>query len=221
MTDRLTAIRVLVADDQALVRGGLRLLLDSVTDIVMVGEASTGTEVVELARQLLPDVVLMDVRMPQMSGVEAARIICSDPSMSAVRIMMLTTFDIDEYVFDALRAGASGFLLKDADPETLLDAIRTVAGGETLLAPGLTSRLVAEFARQTPIGVAAPAGLQGLTQREIEVLRLVGQGLSNSEIGAALFISPATARTHVGRVLQKLEARDRAQLVVQIGRASL
>ena len=207
-------LRLLVADDQPLVRSGLRMLVDSADDMVIVGEAATGAAAVEMARELLPDVVLMDIRMPEMDGVEATRRICADPLMQDVRIMVLTTFDLDEYVFGALRAGASGFILKDADPDDLLEAIRLVASGETLLAPAATARLVAEFVRQPSADRTVPTDLAELTEREREVLALVGRGLSNTEIGAEIFISPATAKTHVGRVLQKLGARDRAQLVV-------
>lgn len=192
----------------------MRMLVDSVDDMVIVGEAATGAAAVEMTRELLPDVVLMDIRMPEMDGVEATRRICADPSMRDVRIMVLTTFDLDEYVFGALRAGASGFILKDADPDDLLASIRVVAGGEMLLAPAITGRLVAEFVRQPAADRAVPTDLADLTEREREVLALVGRGLSNTEIGAAMFISPATVKTHVGRVLQKLGARDRAQLVV-------
>lgn len=215
MTPEKTApLRLLVADDQPLVRSGLRMLVDSVDDMVIVGEAATGAAAVEMTRELLPDVVLMDIRMPEMDGVEATRRICADPLTHDVRIMVLTTFDLDEYVFGALRAGASGFILKDADPDELLEAIRLVASGETLLAPTATARLVAEFVRQPSADRAVPTDLAELTEREREVLTLVGRGLSNAEIGAEIFISPATAKTHVGRVLQKLGARDRAQLVV-------
>jgi DNA-binding NarL/FixJ family response regulator len=215
VTDEASApIRMLIADDQALVRSGMRMLVDSADDIEIVGEASTGTMAVQLAHELVPDIVLMDIRMPEMDGVEATRRIGADPSTRDVRVLVLTTFDLDEYVFNALRAGASGFILKDADPDELLDAIRVVAGGETLLAPAVTSRLVAEFVRQPSAEKPVPADLNGLTERELEVLGLAGRGLSNAEIGAELFISPATAKTHVGRVLQKLGARDRAQLVV-------
>ncbi|MDP2299374.1 MAG: response regulator transcription factor, partial [Actinomycetota bacterium] len=183
-------------------------------DMVIVGEAATGAAAVEMTRELLPDVVLMDIRMPEMDGVEATRRICTDPSTHDVRIMVLTTFDLDEYVFGALRAGASGFILKDADPDDLLEAIRLMASGETLLAPTATARLVAEFVRQPSADRAVPTDLAELTEREREVLTLVGRGLSNAEIGAEIFISLATAKTHVGRVLQKLGVRDRAQLVV-------
>jgi DNA-binding NarL/FixJ family response regulator len=214
IADATAQIRVLVADDQALVRSGVRMLVDSAEDIEIVGEASTGTMAVELARELVPDVVLMDIRMPEMDGVEATRRIGADPLTCDVRVLILTTFDLDEYVFSALRAGASGFILKDTGPDEMLGAIRIVAGGETLLAPAVTSRLVAEFVRRPSAETPVPADLADLTERELEVLGLAGRGLSNAEIGAELFISPATAKTHVGRVLQKLGARDRAQLVV-------
>ena len=207
-------IRLLIADDQALVRGGLRMLVDSADDIEIAGEAATGTAAVAMARELLPDVVLMDIRMPDMDGVEATRRICSDSAMCDVRVLILTTFDLDEYVFSALRAGASGFVLKDDDPDDLLQAVRVVAAGETLLAPKITGRLVAEFVRQPSNDRAVPRDLAELTEREREILAAVGLGLSNTEIGAELFISPATVKTHVGRVLQKMGARDRAQLVV-------
>ena len=207
-------IRLLIADDQALVRGGLRMLVDSADDIEIAGEAATGTAAVAMARELLPDVVLMDIRMPDMDGVEATRRICSDSAMCDVRVLILTTFDLDEYVFSALRAGASGFVLKDDDPDDLLQAVRVVAAGETLLAPKITGRLVAEFVRQPSADRAVPRDLAELTEREREILAAVGLGLSNTEIGAELFISPATVKTHVGRVLQKMGARDRAQLVV-------
>jgi len=207
-------IRLLIADDQALVRSGLRMLVDSADDIEIVGEAATGTAAVAMTSELVPDVVLMDIRMPEMDGVEATRRICTDTALSDVRVLVLTTFDLDEYVFSALRAGASGFVLKDAEPDDLLEAVRIVASGETLLAPTITGRLVAEFVRQPSSDRAVPRDLADLTEREREVLTLVGGGLSNTEIGAELFISPATVKTHVGRVLQKLGARDRAQLVV-------
>jgi len=208
-------IRVLVADDQGLVRGGFRMLVDSAPDLEAVGEASNGIEAVLLARDTAPDVVLMDIRMPLMDGIEATRAIVADPKTARARIIILTTFDLDEYVYEALRAGASGFLLKDTDPDTLLEAIRIVAAGEALLAPSVTRRLIAEFARR-PAQVHASLGeLEHLTDREREVFELVAHGLSNGEIATELFISPATAKTHVSRVMMKLGARDRAQLVAQ------
>lgn len=207
-------IRVLIADDQALVRSGLKMLVESAADLEVVGEAGNGAEAVAAVREFAPEVVLMDIRMPLMDGIEATRALVADPATAEVRVLVLTTFDLDEYVFDALRAGASGFLLKDTDPETLLDAVRVVAAGEALLAPSITRRLIAEFARQPESRPADAAGLEQLTEREREVLALVGRGLSNAEIGSALFISPATAKTHVSHVMLKLGARDRAQLVV-------
>ena len=212
MTDA-TPIRVLVADDQALVRGGFRMLVDSAADLEAVGEASNGAEAVALARETAPDVVLMDIRMPLMDGIEATRAIVADPRTANARIIILTTFDLDEYVYEALRAGASGFLLKDTDPDALLDAIRVVAAGEALLAPSVTRRLIAEFARRPATIRASLAELEHLTEREREVLQLVAHGLSNGEIATELVISPATAKTHVSRVMMKLAARDRAQLV--------
>jgi DNA-binding NarL/FixJ family response regulator len=207
------SVRVLVADDQALVRGGFRVLVDSAPDLLAVGEASNGEEAVSLARETAPDVVLMDIRMPLMDGIEATRAIVSDPKTAEARIIILTTFDLDEYVYEALRAGASGFLLKDTDPDALLDAIRVVAAGEALLAPSVTRRLIAEFARRPAHPHAHLDDLEHLTEREREVLGLVARGLSNAEIATELFISPATAKTHVSRVMMKLSARDRAQLV--------
>ena len=214
MTDS-APIRVLVADDQALVRGGFHMLVDSAPDLEAVGEASNGIEAVSLARDTVPDVVLMDIRMPLMDGIEATRAIIADPKTEDTRIIILTTFDLDEYVYEALRAGASGFLLKDTDPEALLDAIRVVAGGEALLAPSVTRRLIAEFARRPAQVRASLSELEHLTEREREVFTLVAHGLSNGEIATELFISPATAKTHVSRVMMKLGARDRAQLVAR------
>jgi DNA-binding NarL/FixJ family response regulator len=208
-----TPTRVLVADDQALVRGGFKVLVDSAPDLVAVGEAANGEEAVELARLTAPDVVLMDIRMPLKDGIEATREIVADPKTQDARIIILTTFDLDEYVYEALRAGASGFLLKDTDPDALLDAIRVVAAGEALLAPSVTRRLIAEFARRPAQPHAHEADLAQLTEREREVLVLVARGLSNAEIAKQLYISPATAKTHVSRVMMKLAARDRAQLV--------
>ena len=207
-------IRVLVADDQTLVRAGFRVLVESAPDLEVVGEAGDGAEAVELARQELPDVVLMDIRMPRMDGLEATRRIVALDRAEAVRVLVLTTFDLDEYVYQALRAGASGFLLKDTPPADLLAAIRVVAAGDALLAPGVTRRLIAEFARRPEPSAVAPAALAALTDREREVLALVARGLSNAEIAELLVVSGATAQTHVSRVLAKLGARDRAQLVM-------
>ena len=207
-------IKVLVADDQTLVRAGFRVLVESAPDLEVVGEAGDGVEAVELARQELPDVVLMDIRMPRMDGLEATRRIVALDRAEAVRVLVLTTFDLDEYVYQALRAGASGFLLKDTPPADLLAAIRVVAAGDALLAPSVTRRLIAEFARRPEPSAVTPAALASLTEREREVLALVARGLSNAEIAELLVVSGATAKTHVSRVLAKLGARDRAQLVM-------
>ena len=207
-------IRVIIADDQQLVRAGFRVLLESADDLEVVGEASTGSEALALARETKPDVVLMDIRMPVMDGLEATREILGDPDLECAHVLVLTTFDLDEYVFEALRSGASGFLLKDTEPEELLEAVRVVARGDALLAPSVTRRLIAEFARR-PAAVRVDEGtLEPLTEREREVVSLVAKGLSNAEIAQELYISPATAKTHVSRAMMKLEARDRAQLVV-------
>lgn len=206
-------IRVLVADDEALVRGGLAVLLRHEPDFEVVGEASDGLAAVRLARHLQPDVILMDIRMPGIDGVEATRRLVADPQTAALRILILTTFDHDENVFAAIRAGASGFLPKDTEPERLLDALRTVAAGDALLAPRATQRLIEEFRRAAPPH-PPKTSLNGLTERELEVLRAVGSGLSNLEIAERLAISYATVKTHVSRLLTKLDARDRAQLVV-------
>ncbi|WP_041626800.1 response regulator [Stackebrandtia nassauensis] len=206
-------IRVLLADDQALVRAGFRALLDSCDDISVVGEANDGEEAFRLIRDMVPDVVLMDIRMPGLDGLAATAKITAEASLTSVRIIILTTFDLDEYVFEALRSGASGFLVKDTEPVELLQAVRVVARGDALLSPGVTRRLVAEFAQRAKEPVSAKK-LEQLTEREREVVALAGTGLSNEEIGAKLFLSPATAKTHISRAMIKLGARDRAQLVV-------
>lgn len=210
-------IRIAVVDDQTLVRSGFTVLLRSAEDIEVVGEASDGAEAVELVARERPDVVLMDIRMPNMDGLEATRrIMTADGSTNQTRVLVLTTFDTDEYVYEALRSGASGFLLKDTLPVDLLAAVRVVASGESLLSPKVTTRLIAEFVdRSTKHAPAEPhPGLETITERETEVLAQVARGLSNAEIGEALFMSAATAKTHVSRLLSKLHARDRAQLVV-------
>jgi DNA-binding NarL/FixJ family response regulator len=212
MTD---PIRVLVADDQALLRASFRLLIDTAPDLTVVGEAATGVEAVDLARAERPDVVLMDVRMPEMDGLEAARRICGSPDLAAVRVLILTTFDLDEYVYAALRGGASGFVLKDTPPGDLLTAIRVVAAGEGLLAPTVTRRLIAEFVRTADTVPRSFSGeLDKLTARERDVLALIAGGLSNTEIAARLHLALPTVKTHVGHLLAKLDARDRAQLVI-------
>ena len=206
-------IRVLLADDQVLVRAGFRALLDAQPDIEVVGEASDGDEAVRLSRSLVPDVVLMDIRMPGTDGLEATRAIAADERLASVRIVILTTFDLDEYVFEALRVGASGFLVKDTEPDDLIAAVRAVARGDALLSPGVTRRLIAEFAARAK-EPRPTTELDALTEREREVMALVGEGLSNEEIADRLVVSPATAKTHVSRAMVKLGARDRAQLVV-------
>jgi DNA-binding NarL/FixJ family response regulator len=208
------SVRVVVADDQLLVRAGFRVLVDSAPDLEVIGEAGDGVEAVELARRERPDVVLMDIRMPRMDGLEATRRIVADELLGGVRVLVLTTFDLDEYVYEALRAGASGFLLKDTPPADLLAAVRVVAAGDALLAPSVTRRLIQEFARRPEPAAVAPAALDALTDREREVLALVARGLSNAEIAERLYVSAATTKTHVSRVLAKLQARDRAQLVM-------
>jgi len=211
------AIRVALADDQALVRAGFRSLLEHTDGVEVVGEAADGVEAIDLARRTRPDVVLMDVRMPRLDGIEATRRITADKSMAATRVLVLTTFELDEYVFEALRAGASGFLLKDVEPEDLRRAVQVVASGESLLSPKVTGRLIAEFVARTERRgppAASLAALALLTEREREVMALVGTGLNNDEIAARLFISESTAKTHVSRAMTKLNARDRAQLVV-------
>jgi DNA-binding NarL/FixJ family response regulator len=204
---------VVLADDQALVRAGFRALLDAQEDIDVVGEAEDGEEAIRLAKSLVPDVVLMDIRMPGLDGLAATRAIAADDRLSPVRIVILTTFELDEYVFEALRAGASGFLVKDTEPVELIRAVRAVAAGEALLSPSVTRRLIAEFAIRAKEPARAP-GLDHLTDREREVMALVAEGLTNDEIAERLFMSPATAKTHVSRAMIKLNARDRAQLVV-------
>jgi DNA-binding NarL/FixJ family response regulator len=207
-------IRVLVVDDEALLRTAFSSLIDAEDDLEVVGEAADGRQAVESTHRLAPDVVVMDVRMPVMDGIEATRQITSRPGPDAPRVLILTTFDLDDYVFDALRAGASGFALKSRPLEELLSAIRTVAGGEALLAPSVTRRLIAHFAGSTRSPSKAPRGLDQLTGREREVLCLVAQGLSNAELAETLRVSLPTAKTHVSRILTKLDARDRTQLVI-------
>jgi DNA-binding NarL/FixJ family response regulator len=213
-------IRVLVADDQVLLRGSLRLLVNSAADLTAVGEAGTGGEAVDLAMREKPDVTLMDIRMPGMDGIEATRRITAAPETASTRVLVLTTFDLDEYVFAALRAGASGFLLKDTPPGELLAAIRVVAAGDALLSPSITRQLIGEFIRQ-PRAAPRTRTLDELTGKETEVLRLIGLGLSNTEICERLYVSMSTAKTHVGRLLMKLGARDRAQLVIAAYEAGL
>jgi len=206
-------IRVVLADDQVLVRAGFRALLDAQDDIGVVGEAGDGEQAVRLATELTPDVVLMDIRMPGTDGLAATRRISADGQLAGVRVVILTTFELDEYVFEAIRSGASGFLVKDTEPDELVQAVRVVAGGDALLSPSVTRRLIGEFAARAK----APhdtGGLDELTDREQEVLALVADGLSNAEIAKRLYLSPATAKTHVSRAMIKLRARDRAQLVV-------
>jgi DNA-binding NarL/FixJ family response regulator len=207
-------IKVLLADDQELVRAGFKVLLDTEDDVTVVGEAANGAEAVALARAARPDVVLMDIRMPTLDGIQATRQIAATRGLERVRVLILTTYDTDAYVFEALEAGASGFLLKDSGPAELMHAIRVVAAGEALLAPRITRRLIGQFTAARTAHQLAEDRLAVLTQREREVLALVGQGLSNQEIAARLVLSPATARTHVSRTMVKLRARDRAQLVV-------
>ncbi|KQX64143.1 MULTISPECIES: response regulator transcription factor [Streptomyces] len=206
-------IRVLLADDQSLVRAGFRALLDAQPDIEVAAEAADGEEAVRAVRELRPDVVLMDIRMPLLDGLAATRRVTDDEALSQVKVIMLTTFELDEYVFEAIRSGASGFLVKDTEPEELLRAVRAVVAGDALLSPGVTRRLIAEFAARSKEPAAADA-LSRLTEREREVMALVGIGLSNEEIARRLVVSPLTAKTHVSRTMVKLGARDRAQLVV-------
>jgi DNA-binding NarL/FixJ family response regulator len=207
-------IRVLLVDDQTLVRSGFRALLERSAEIEVIAEAADGAEAVEVTRTERPDVVLMDIRMPGVDGLEATRRITVDERLANVRVIMLTTFELDEYVFEALHAGASGFLLKDVEPEALREAVRVVAQGEALLAPSVTKRLIREFVAQPGRHRPPPERLEELTEREREVMGLVAAGLSNHEIAERLVISPATAKTHVSRAMMKLRAHDRAQLVV-------
>ncbi len=206
-------IRVAVADDQQLIRGGFRSLLDSEPDLEVVGEAGSGTEAVSLVRATRPDVILMDIRMPDGDGLWATEQITADPELAATRIVIVTTFELDEYVGRAIRAGASGFLVKDTEPVELIRAVRVVAGGDALLSPGVTRRLLERVSRDLT-EAPDPALLEPLTAREREVLALVGEGLTNDEIGTRLFLSPLTAKTHVSRIMTKLAARDRVRLVV-------
>lgn len=215
--DKQQSLRLLVADDQDLVRSGFRLILSSYEGFSIVGEARDGEQAVELARIRKPDVVLMDIRMPRMNGIEATRAITNDPALADVRVLILTTFDVDEYVYDALAAGAGGFLLKDAEPDDIAAAIEVVAKGDALIQPSVMRRLVETFVRSRPLprGGAGGAALTALTEREREILVLVARGLTNDDIGADLFISPATVKTHLARIMAKLGAHDRAQLVVR------
>ncbi len=207
-------IRVLLADDQALIRAGFRLLLGSIDGIKVVGEAGDGEQAVDMARRERADVVLMDIRMPGVDGLEATRRIAADDSLAGVKVIILTTFESDEYVYQAIRSGASGFLLKDAEPDELIQAVRVVARGDAMMAPSVTRRLINDLARRPEQLQTDSRVLSSLTDREREVLRLVAAGLSNDEIAARLFLSPLTAKTHVSRIMTKLDAHDRAQLVV-------
>jgi DNA-binding NarL/FixJ family response regulator len=207
-------IRVLLADDQALIRAGFRMLLDSADGIEVAGEAADGAQAVDLARRQLADVILMDIRMPGVDGLEATRRIAADDDLAGVKVIILTTFESDEYVYQAIRSGASGFLVKDAEPAELVQAVRVVARGDALLSPSVTRRLITDLARRPERPPLTDRALHGLTAREREVMALVAAGLSNDEIAAGLYLSPLTAKTHVSRIMTKLGARDRAQLVV-------
>jgi DNA-binding NarL/FixJ family response regulator len=211
---RHVTVRILIADDQALIRAGFRMILDAEEGLEVVGEASHGEEAVELARTVNPDVVLMDIRMPEVDGIEATRRILAAAGERPVRVLMLTTFDANEYVYEALRAGASGFLLKDVPPEQLAAGVRVVAEGEALLAPSITRRVIQEFASAAPRRAEPPPGMDELTARELEVFKLVARGLSNAEIASELIVGETTVKTHVARVLMKLGLRDRVQAVV-------
>ncbi|MBT2595618.1 response regulator transcription factor [Arthrobacter sp. ISL-72] len=206
-------IRILIADDQTLIRAGFRALLDAEPDMEVVAECGTGSDAVRLAAREKPDVVLMDIRMPQGNGLEATRLILADPSLPGTRVIILTTFELDEYIAEAVRAGAAGFLVKDTEPEELLRAVRVVHDGDALLSPSVTRRIMAQLAVQSR-AAGQPKSLGAVTDREKEVLRLVGEGLNNAEIAGRLFITPLTAKTHVSRIMAKLQVRDRAQLVV-------
>jgi DNA-binding NarL/FixJ family response regulator len=208
------SVRLLIADDQALVRTGFRMILDAEADLEVVGEACDGAQAVRLARELRPDVVLMDIRMPELDGIQATRQVVELDDGHPTRVLMLTTFDLNEYVYEALRAGASGFLLKDVPPEQLVAGIHVVAEGEALLAPSITKRLIQEFAQAAPTPSEPPKGLDELTARELEVFKLIARGLSNAEIAAELVVGETTVKTHVARVLMKLGLRDRVQAVV-------
>jgi DNA-binding NarL/FixJ family response regulator len=214
-------VRVLLADDQGLIRGGFRALVDSAPDLEVVGEASTGGEAVALARTTRADVVVMDIRMPDVDGIEATRRICADDDLAGVRVLVLTTFELDELVVEAVRAGASGFLGKGVEPHVLLDAIRTVAAGDALLSPRATRALISRYLRPAQGPITAPPSLAALTDREREVVALVAGGLSNDDIAGKLYLSPLTAKTHVNRAMMKLGARDRAQLVVMAYQSGL
>jgi DNA-binding NarL/FixJ family response regulator len=208
------SIRILIADDQSLVRTGFRMILDAEPDLNVVGEAIDGREAVDKAKAAKPDVILMDIRMPELDGIEATRRIVAESGDDAPKVLMLTTFDLNEYVYEALRAGASGFLLKDVPAEQLADGVRVVAAGEALLAPSVTRRLLSEFAQVRPRDAAPPPAFEELTPRELEVFRLIARGLSNAEVAQELIVSETTVKTHVARVLMKLSLRDRIQAVV-------
>jgi DNA-binding NarL/FixJ family response regulator len=214
-------VRVVIADDQELVRSGFAMIVDAQDDLEVVGEAGDGREAVDVARRERADVVLMDIRMPRLDGIEATRLLAGPDVRDPVKVVILTTFDLDEYVFAALRAGASGFLLKDVRRDDLVQAVRVVAAGEALLAPSVTRRLIADYARRPPAAATPPPDLDRLTPREREVLGLIGRGRNNAEIGAELIVGEATVKTHVGRVLMKLGLRDRVQAVIYAYEAGL